>query len=266
MVQGEPRHSAGCPTVAARLNARAACCMFGGRGPRHWRLLFKLPARGRGASPSFAVGSRLRSASAATSSLRAPRPAAPPAGAARGLHKPRRARRGHGRHRAAARQRGLRDRAAFARRVAAARRQAGGVQRLRCACSRHLLPRTGAGRAARAPRGRAGSAAAIAGRRSARGCLAAAAAGSAGLRPLQVIKLADLPLLTNLPPRPAVVRRFNPALLGTKAREQRALLAMRSALDPGGRVLGSWRNGSDPCYTWWQGVNCDERRERVTSM
>jgi hypothetical protein len=67
-------------------------------------------------------------------------------------------------------------------------------------------------------------------------------------------------------PPPAVVRRFNPALLATKAREQAALLAAKAQLDPGGAVLGTWKAGSDPCAEFWQGVYCDDKGERVARM
>jgi hypothetical protein len=64
-----------------------------------------------------------------------------------------------------------------------------------------------------------------------------------------------------------VVRRFNPALLAAKGREQAALLAMKAAIDPAGAVLGAtWKSGSDPCTNYWVGVTCDAKGERVVRM
>ena len=41
--------------------------------------------------------------------------------------------------------------------------------------------------------------------------------------------------------------------------EARALLALRAALDPTGRLLPSWAPGRDPCGGGFEGVACDAR-------
>uniref|UniRef100_A0A453QK39 Leucine-rich repeat-containing N-terminal plant-type domain-containing protein n=1 Tax=Aegilops tauschii subsp. strangulata TaxID=200361 RepID=A0A453QK39_AEGTS len=47
--------------------------------------------------------------------------------------------------------------------------------------------------------------------------------------------------------------------------ELRALAALRAALDPAGRVLGSWARAGDPCGGGFVGVACD-REGRVTAV
>jgi len=56
-----------------------------------------------------------------------------------------------------------------------------------------------------------------------------------------------------------------PAALARNAEDVRALAALRRALDPAGRVLGSWNPSGDPCGGSFLGVTCDPAG-RVTAV
>ena len=56
-----------------------------------------------------------------------------------------------------------------------------------------------------------------------------------------------------------------PAASARNAEDVRALAALRRALDPAGRVLGSWNPSGDPCGGSFLGVTCDPAG-RVTAV
>lgn len=50
----------------------------------------------------------------------------------------------------------------------------------------------------------------------------------------------------------------------TANEELRALMALKSALDPEDRVLGTWTAGGDPCNGRFEGVTCNGRGKVLT--
>ena len=56
-----------------------------------------------------------------------------------------------------------------------------------------------------------------------------------------------------------------PAASARNAEDARALAALRRALDPAGRVLGSWNPSGDPCGGSFVGVTCNPAG-RVTAV